>query len=133
MAKRIPLPRIERCPQCSFRFRGRPEDHQHLSPLGRKLQWCGYLAVFPAMAAVIAFLHFTRQDDGRMLEFTGRANFIMLAIFTPSIVLFFISVWVPKWFTYRCPQCSWERTLKAGTSPPEPSPEDRAPPSSSAG
>ena len=97
-----------------FRFRGRTEDHQHLSPLGRRLQWWGYFAIFPAMVGVLLFLHLTRQDDGRMAEFTGRANLLMLAIFTPSIVLFALALYVPKRFTWRCPQCSWESTLKAG-------------------
>lgn len=68
--------------------------------------------MFPAMLAVAAFLSLTRGDDGRMIDFTGRANTIMLAIFTPSIVLFALSLWVPKHATYRCPQCSWERVLR---------------------
>ncbi|HEX3132928.1 MAG TPA: hypothetical protein VHX44_05015 [Planctomycetota bacterium] len=109
---RPPLPRIERCPQCGFRFRGRPEDHQHLSPAARRLQWSGYLAIFPAMLGVAAFLYLTRSADGLMIDFTSRANTITLAIFTPSIVLFTLSLWVPKHATYRCPQCSWERTLR---------------------
>jgi hypothetical protein len=112
MAKRSRFPRIDRCPQCDFRFRGRPEDHQHPSPLGRKLYWSGYLVLVPVMLGVAAFLALTRGEDGRMIDFTGRANTIMLAIFTPSLVLFMLSHWVPKRVTYRCPQCSWERTFK---------------------
>jgi hypothetical protein len=68
--------------------------------------------MFPAMLGVAAFLSLTRGDDGLMIDFTGRANSIMLAIFTPSIVLFALSLWMPKHATYRCPQCSWERTLR---------------------
>lgn len=109
---RPPLPRIDRCPQCGFRFRGRSEDHQHLSPVARRLQWFGFLAIFPAMLGVAAFLYFTRSADGLMIDFTGRANTITMAIFTPSLLLFALSLCVPKHATYRCPQCSWERTLR---------------------
>ena len=123
-------PRIACCPQCGFRFRGRPEDHQHHSPLARRLQRWGFIAFFPAMLGVAAFLYLTRQDDGQMLEFTGRAIALTLAIFSPSVLLFALSMWVPRQATYRCPQCSWQRTLGPGdrVSPAPDDPPGGAPP-----
>ncbi len=87
MSRATPL-RIDRCPQCGFKFRGRPEDHEHLSPLGLRLQLAGYWAFLPVMLAVAAFIALTRDERGLMLEFTGRANLIAFAIFSPSVALF---------------------------------------------
>lgn len=112
MSRATPL-RIDRCPQCGFKFRGRPQDHEHLSPLGRRLQLAGYWAFLPVMLAVAAFIALTRDERGLMLEFTGRANLIAFAIFSPSVVLFVCSMLVPKQYTYRCPQCSWQKTLRS--------------------
>lgn len=108
------LSRIERCPQCGFRFRGRVEDHQHLSPRARKLQRWGFVAIFPSMLGVVVFLHLTRGPDGRMIDFPGFANSILMVILLPSLVLFVASMLVAKHATYRCPQCSWQRTLRPG-------------------
>ncbi len=110
---------IDRCPQCGFRFRGRPEDHQHLSPLGRRLQWAGYLAIFPMMLGIAAFIAMTRDERG-MIDFDGRDNLIMLVIFLPSIVFFILAMVVPKHRTYRCPQCSWQQTLRSAADLPSP-------------
>ena len=109
---RAPRLRIDSCPQCGFKFRGRPESHEHLSPLGRRLQLAGYWAFLPVMLGIAAFIALTRDERGLMLEFTGRANLIAFAIFGPSMLLFVLSMLVPKRCTYRCPQCSWERTLR---------------------
>jgi DNA-directed RNA polymerase subunit RPC12/RpoP len=127
-SQRMPKPRslrhLDRCPQCGFRFRGRPEDHQHLSPLGRRLQWAGYFAIFPMMLAIVVFIAVTRTERG-MVDFDGRDNLIMLVIFLPSIVFFILSMVVPKQQTYRCPQCSWQRTLRPGdrVDPVTPAPD----------
>ena len=112
------LPRIDRCPHCDFRFRGRPQDHDHPSRFSRRLQWAGYLAFIPVMLAVAAFLALTRDERGLMMEFTGRANLIAFAIFSPSIALFVWSMLLPKRRTYRCPRCSWEHTFRAGDLAP---------------
>lgn len=112
------LPRIERCPQCGFRFRGRVEDHQHLSPRARRLQRWGFIAIFPSMLGVVAFLHLTRGPDGRMIDFPGFANSILLVILLPSLVLFVASMLVARHATYRCPQCSWQATFKGGDAAP---------------
>jgi DNA-directed RNA polymerase subunit RPC12/RpoP len=113
MATRHGPPHVERCPQCGFRFRPRAEHYQHLSPLGRKLQWSGYLAMIPMFLLVAAFMAFMRDDRG-IPDFAGRDNLIALVMFLPSIALFVASLVVPKHATYRCPQCSWKRTLRSG-------------------
>ncbi len=113
MVRRGDPAHIECCPQCGFRFRGRPEDHQHLSPLARRLQWAGYLAIFPMMLGVAAFIALTRNERG-MIDFAGRDNLLMLMIFQPSIIFFILAAVVPKHRTYRCPQCSWQKTVRAG-------------------
>lgn len=111
---------ITSCPQCGFKFRGRPEDHEHLSPLGRRLQLAGYWAFFPVMLGIAAFIALTRDERGLMLDFTGRANVIAFAIFSPSFILFVLSMLVPKHQTYRCPQCSWQKTLRSAADLPAP-------------
>ena len=111
---RAPHLRIDSCPQCGFKFRGRPESHEHLSPFGRRLQLAGFWAFLPVMLGIAAFIALTRDERGLMLDFTGRANLIAFAIFGPSMLLFVLSMLVPKHQTYRCPQCSWERTLRPG-------------------
>ena len=126
MTKKRAFLHIDRCPQCDFRFRGRPEDYRHLSPLGRRLQWAGYLVIFPMMLGIAAFIAVTRNDRG-MIEFDGRDNLIVLVIFQPSIIFFILSAVVPKHQIYRCPQCSWQRTLRPGdhvdaSKPPQPMP-----------
>lgn len=115
-----PRLRIDSCPQCGFKFRGRPEDHEHLSPLGRRLQLAGYWAFLPVMLAIAAFIALTRDERGLMLEFTGRANLIAFAIFSPSMTLFVLSMVMPKHRTYRCPQCSWQKTLRNAADLPSP-------------
>ena len=66
------------------------------------------------MLAVTGFLHLTRGPDGRIIDFPGFANSILLVILLPSLVLFVASMLVAKHATYRCPQCSWQRTLRPG-------------------
>lgn len=109
---RAPRLRIDSCPQCGFKFRGRPESYEHLSPVGRRLQLAGFWAFFPVMLGIAAFIALTRDERGLMLDFAGRANLIAFAIFSPSIALFVWSMLVPKHYTYRCPQCSWKKTLR---------------------
>lgn len=118
MAKKVLL-HIERCPQCGFRFRGRAESYQHLSPLARRLQWAGYVAIFPMLIGVAAFIALTRDEQG-MIDFAGRDNLIMLVIFQPSLMFFIASMLMRRHQTYRCPQCSWQKTLRSAKDLPAP-------------
>jgi predicted RNA-binding Zn-ribbon protein involved in translation (DUF1610 family) len=112
--------KISSCPQCGFRFRGRSEDYEQASPLSRKLFWAGFLILLPVMLGVAAFIALTRDERGLMMEFTGRANLIMLAITMPSMLLFVAAKLVPKLTIYRCPQCRWQKTMRGDTSDLDP-------------
>jgi hypothetical protein len=126
MARKITYHAVRACPQCDFRFRGRVDDHLHPSPFARKV-FRGVLGVmFPTLLLVAAFFAYFRDDKGRVIQFDGIANTVMLMIFTPSLLVYAWYLLIPKQITYRCPQCSWEITYQAGTVPPieETPPED---------
>lgn len=98
---------IERCPQCDFRFRGRFDDHLKPSPLARRLQFASFIVPMPVLAGVAVFLALTRDESGMLPQITGFANLMMLVIVSPSVLLYALSLVVPKRVEYLCPQCGW--------------------------
>ena len=98
---------IDRCPQCDFRFRGRPDDHLKPSPLARRLQLAAFIIPMPVLAAVAVFLVLTQDESGNTFQMAGAANLLMLIIVSPSVLLYALSLVVPKRVEYLCPQCGW--------------------------
>jgi hypothetical protein len=126
--RRIVRQHLERCPQCDFRFRGRPDDHFKPSPTARRLQTAAFIAPMPMLAAVALVLALTQQADGKPLQIAGGANLAMLLIFSPSVLLYALSFVVPKRVEYLCPQCGWRHE---GRREPKTTigDDDQAPPS----
>jgi len=103
---------IDRCPQCDFRFRGRPDDHHKPSPLARRLQLASFIVPMPVLIAVAVFLALTQDASGQPLQIVGGANLLMLIIVSPSVLLYALSLVVPKRIEYLCPQCGWRHVSK---------------------
>jgi hypothetical protein len=74
--------------------------------------------MFPALAGVAAFIALTRDESGHMISFAGDKNLIMLMMFTPSLLMYFWFLFIPKQLTYTCPQCSWHVTYPINATPP---------------
>jgi hypothetical protein len=108
---------VRACPQCEFKFRGRPDDHLHASPFAKKVFRAVLLIMFPTLLAIAYFFAYFRDEKGRVIYFDGIENTIMLMMFTPSLLMYVWYLLIPKMMTYRCPQCSWEITYQAGTVP----------------
>ena len=64
----------------------------------------------PVLAAVAVFFKLTADPSGKPLQIPGLANMVMLAICTPSLVLYAISRFIPRRLEYHCPQCGWKST-----------------------
>ena len=118
MSRQRIIHRIEACPQCGFRFRGRIETYMHPSPLARRVQMGMIWIMFPALAGVAAFIALTRDEHGQMISFAGDKNLIMLLMFTPTLLMYCWFVLLPKHVTYRCPQCSWQVSNSSRDKPP---------------
>lgn len=103
---------IDRCPQCDFRFRGRPDDHHKPSPLARRLQLASFIVPMPILVAVAVFLALTQDESGNTFQIAGAANLLMLIIVSPSVLLYVLSLVVPKRVEYLCPQCGWRHVSK---------------------
>ncbi len=119
MANKNIIHRVEACPQCGFRFRGRIETYLAPSPFAKKVQMGVIWIMFPALAGVAAFIALTRNERGQMISFDGDKNFIMLMMFTPSLLMYFWFLYIPKQLSYTCPQCSWHVTYPINGKPPE--------------
>jgi DNA-directed RNA polymerase subunit RPC12/RpoP len=117
MSRQRIIHRIEACPQCGFRFRGRVETYMHPSLLARRVQMGMIWIMFPALAGVAAFIALTRDERGQMISFAGDKNLIMLLMFTPTLLMYGWFVLLPKQVTYRCPQCSWQVSYSSRDKP----------------